>query len=164
MPTVKIETGNILQAHKKTDKDGKILLENLFKGQVDFDTKITDRVKTFEDACAELGLDADTVLPYPNPSNNKQEAARAFAMLDIISEALAEGVVLNWKDDTQKKWYPWFNNYTSGSGFRFGGSAYDWTAASTGGGARLYLPSKEFSDYFGQQFLPIWNKFLNPTK
>lgn len=164
MPTVKIETANIIQAHKKTDKDGKTLLENLFKGQVDFDTQITDRVKTFEDACEELGLDADTVLPYPNPSNNKQEAARAFAMLDIISEALAEGVVLNWEDDTQKKWYPWFNNYESGSGFRFDESDCSWAYTNSIGGARLCLPTKELSDYFGQQFLPVWNKFLNPTK
>jgi len=164
MSTVKIESSNVLKAFHNADACGKQLLKDLVNGQVDFNTKVTDRVKSFEDACVELGIPVETALPYPKPVNSRQEFANAAVMLDIISEALSEKVVLDWTNDNQKKWYPWFDNYQSGSGFRFFDSHYSWTYASTAGGARLCLPTKELSDYFGQQFLPIWNKFLNPIK
>ncbi len=164
MPTVKIDSGNVIKAYRNADKSGKQLLKDLVNGQVDFNTKVTDRIKTFEDACNELDIDAATVLPYKNPVNNRQEFANASVMLDIINEALSEGVVLDWSNGKQEKWYPWFNNYSSGSGFRFCASDYSWSTTGTTGGARLCLPTKELSDYFGQQFLPIWNKFLNPIK
>lgn len=164
MPTVKIDSANVVKAYRNADKSGKQLLQDLVNGQVDFNTKITDRVKSYEDACAELGKDPVAELSYRNPVNNRQEFANAAVMLDIICEALCEGVVLDWENEDQKKWGPWFTGYKKGSGFRFNDSYYRWTDTSTFGGARLCLPTKELSDYFGQHFLPIWNKFLNPNK
>lgn len=164
MPTVKIESTNVLKAFYNADASGKQLLKDLVNGQVDFNIKVTDRVKSFEDACVELGIVIETALPYPKPVNNRQEYANACVMLDIISESLSEGIVLDWANNNQKKWYPWFNEYKSGSGFRFCESNFNWSNANTSGGARLCLPTKELADYFGQQFLPIWNKFLNPIK
>lgn len=126
--------------------------------------KPIDRIKTFEDAYEDLGLDSEDELPFGIPANARQEAANAFTMLDIISESLLEGAKLDWADESQKKWYPYFYDYKPGSGFRFGGASYVWSYASTDGGARLCVDTQEKATYFGTQFLDIWNKFLNPNK
>lgn len=145
------------------DKDFKQMLIDTF-GEEFFSQKITDRIKTFEDACQDNGLDPHDVLPFHKPTNARQEAANAFAKLDIISESLLEGARLDWTDSSQQKWYPWFNNYQPGSGFRFDGALCGWTYAGTFGGARLCVDTQEKARYFGTQFLEIWNKFLNPNK
>lgn len=129
---------------------------------IDAPVNIIDRIKSYEDACEYLEI--ETTVPYPNPKNNKQEASNAFYMLDIITEALLDGKTLNWEDSNEKKWYPWFNEYKSGSGFRFHGSNSDWTNSYTFIGAHLCVDTKEKSDYLGTRFLPLINKFLNPVK
>jgi len=133
-------------------------------GEKYFSFKITDKIKTWEDAAAEYGIDPVKDLPYSKPMNSFQEAANAFFKLDIIATVLNEGVILDWADENQKKWYAWFNNYQPGSGFSFNGTSYGWTGADTTGGARLCVHSEELARYFGKQFLPIFNQFLNPNK
>lgn len=129
---------------------------------IDAPVNIIDRIKSYEDACEYLEI--ETTLPYPNPKNNRQESSNAFHMLDIITEALLEGKTLNWEDSNEKKWYPWFNEYKSGSGFRFDCSYYDWSYTNFNFGARLCVDTKEKSDYLGTHFLPLINKLLNPVK
>lgn len=144
------------------DHKTKSALKNIFGEK--FFQPITERIDSYQAACEELGLDPDEELPFKDPKNARQEAANAEVMLDIISEALLEGKELDWTDSTQEKWSPYFNNYKSGSGFRFDVSVCGWAHTDASGGARLCVDTKEKSDYFGQRFLPIWNKFLNPKK
>ena len=132
----------------------------LMLGAEHFNQKITDRIKSYEDACDE----STGPLPYPCPKNDRQEAVNAFYMLDVIAKKLLDGVVLDWANDNQSKWYPVFDRYSSGAGFQFFDSLYVWTYTSASGGARLCLDTKEKSDYFGTQFLGIWNKYLKPHK
>lgn len=124
----------------------------------------SDRIKTFEDACKVLGLNPATEVPFKKPTTNRQKFLNAAAKLDIISEALLEGVILDWSNSDQKKWAPWFNKYTSGAGFRFLGSVGWWAGAHAIGGARLCVDTEKKSDYFGTQFLDIWNDYLQPIK
>jgi hypothetical protein len=159
-----IEKKNVISAFKQADPKGKLLLENLF-GKELFSSKITDRIKTWEDAAAERNLDPIESLPFKHAFKNSFEiAANAFFMLDVIASVLNENIILDWTNSDQKKWYCWFNNYKEGSGFSFDASSYVWTNANTLGGARLCVHSKELAEYFGTQFLPIFNQFLNPIK
>lgn len=162
METIQIKKENALAAYKNADKKTKELLENLFGKSVLY-SNIMDRVKSYEDACEVVGADPDD-MPYKTPKNAREEACNAFHMLDIISEALLEGKVLDWTNSNQPKYYPWFNNYQPGSGFRFLVTDYDWANTGAGGGARLCLDTDEKAKYFGIQFIDIWNKFLNPNK
>lgn len=139
----------------------KMLLEENFDKKV-LAGNIMDRIKTWEDAAAEYGIDPVTSLPYQSPVNNRQVAANAFFVLDVIAEVLREGVILDWTNDQQQKWYCWFNKYNSGSGFSFGGTAYDWSFTNTNGGARLCVDTQDKAKYMGTQFLSIFNQFLNP--
>jgi hypothetical protein len=151
--------------YAKADDDFKEQLEDAF-GKEFFLRNVLDRVRPFEEICAEMGKDPAVELPYSNPTTNRQRFVNAGVKLDIISEYLLDNVILDWEDPNQQKWSPWFNRYKKGSGFRFVGSGGGWTGsgANAYGGARLALDTKEKSDFFGQNYLDIWNDFLNPIK
>ena len=163
MTTLKIDGTKARKLFPNATPEFKEMLIDSF-GKEFFSQKITDRINSYEDACEDLGLDSVESLPFKNPKNNRQEAANAFHMLDVITESLLEGKKLDWEDADQTKWYPVFNNYSSGSGFRVVTSVYGWTGTRACGGARLCVDTEEKSNHLGIQFLAIWNKFLNPNK
>lgn len=81
---------------------------------------ITERVKTFEDACNELNrlaekgneTAANLLADYESNSNNMLVKFNLAAMkLSIIAYALNEGWKPKFTED-EKRYYPWFNIYT----------------------------------------------------
>lgn len=89
-------------------------------GVLDCLLPITDRVKTFEDACKVLNARAEAgdedagimLADYEsNADNIKIGGIVAFMKLCIITAALNEG----WKptfDEDEYRWFPWFRYYT----------------------------------------------------
>ena len=74
---------------------------------------VTERIKTFEDACAELGNEHPFVKSYEKYVNiaSDEEAEEAdviaYLKLRIIVDALNEG----WKPQftkNEQRWFPWF--------------------------------------------------------
>ncbi|MEJ7610638.1 MAG: hypothetical protein WKF88_05600 [Ferruginibacter sp.] len=163
MSTLQIDKKTAQGLYPAASGKFKSMLEDQF-GADQLKVSIMDRIKTWEDAACEFGIDPVEGLPFPHPKTNRQKAANAFFQLDIINELLLEGAELDWSDSDQRKWYPYFNDYKSGAGFRFDGAGYVWATADAGGGARLCLDTQEKAKYFGTQFLDIWNQFLNPIK
>lgn len=150
--------------YKTASPADKLILEDKY-GKEFFTKNILDEENPYEAACAMQGLDPIDELPFADPKNTRQEAANAYVKLDIIAEALRDGVLLDFTPGNQQdKWWPWFNQYKPGSGFRFDGSGRVWSASSAFGGARLAVYTKAKSDEFGTKCLDIWNKFLNPNK
>ena len=82
---------------------------------------VTERIKTFEDACNELGEDHPMVSVYDalvSRANGEQSLAEwmgkdvvAFLKLRIITEALNEGWHPKFTED-EYRYYPWFYIYT----------------------------------------------------
>lgn len=82
---------------------------------------VTERIKTFEDACNELGEDHPMVSVYDalvTRANGEQSLAEwmgkdvvAFLKLRIITEALNEGWHPKFTVD-EHRYYPWFYIYT----------------------------------------------------
>ena len=82
---------------------------------------VTERIKTFEDACNELGADHPMVSVYDalvTRANGEQSLAEwmgkdvvAFLKLRIITEALNEGWHPKFTED-EYRYYPWFYIYT----------------------------------------------------
>lgn len=78
---------------------------------------ITERVKTFEDACRELGEDHPFVLAYQNTNLRDPEVAEenrdilAYMKLRIIAAALNDGWEPQFTED-EWRWYPWFTLWT----------------------------------------------------
>lgn len=147
---------------------------------------VRERIKTFEDACKELGESNELVLAHKaweNGGINNQPDIDAYMKLRIIVAALNEG----WKPeftDSEWRYYPWFRLYTkeeieymdkaekarvvrrsNGGSDTSGWVAYahaDVDSSSTYArhGSRLALKNKNLAEYAGQQFIGLWIDYL----
>lgn len=159
MKTIEVNKDNAVKAFNEGDEATKKLLKTLF-GAEHFNQKITDRVKTFEDAClaAKLqpGDNVNLILLY-NGQNKDMISIQAYSKLIIIARALNEGWEPNWADSNEYKYYPWMK-YQAGSGFSDSYCAYSHTCTSVG--SRLCFKTRELAEYAATQFKDIYNDFL----
>ena len=93
-------------------------------------TDIVERIKTFEDACNELGI-TNAELVVSGEIENDFKSVSAYQKLIIIARALNEGWVPDWKNDSQYKYYPWFN-MSSGSGLSYCACAIRYSGSFVG--------------------------------
>ena len=183
MSEVKISKENLIKNYNEADKATKKMLEAIFGKDMFKPANIMDRVKTFEDACRELGKDHPLVCQY-NGIDDVDVNLNAYLKLCIICAALNEG----WKPQFTKdevRWYPWFWLYTqkeldemSGeekrerrmidirgrvsehyAGFGSALSNRAPSSASADVGSRLCLKNEELATYCGKQFIDLWACF-----
>lgn len=152
MQTLQIDKKNALKLFPTAPPEFKQMLLDTF-GEKFFQQKITDRVKTFDDACDVLGIIPTAVY---QEDDTKDEIA--YKQLKVIVQALNEGWKPNWADTNQRKWYPYFQ-YKSGFGFSL--TYYGRWHAVTVVGSRLCFKSSDLAEYAGKQFESIYNDFLN---
>ena len=143
---------------------------------------VTERIKTFEDARDELGVEHPLVKEYLGVININLDIKQdliSYLKLRIICDALNEGWEPQFTSD-EYRYHPWFNLYTrkeidrmdeemkkklwmfsddSGNGSDFG-LAVASSNSSLGFSARLAVKSKELAEYFGQQFIDIWSDYV----
>lgn len=113
-------------------------------------------IKTFEDACAAEGIDP---ISFREARKNLPADTYAYEQLKVISKALNGGEHMNYNDTEEYKYYPWFNAVGSSSGFSFGGFFYDNSYSYVG--SRLTYKTREIAKYAGEQFLEIYNQYIN---
>jgi hypothetical protein len=98
----------IIDAYRNgTDEQKKVLVE-LF-GEIE-PKNVMERVKTFKDACRELGKDHEYVKDYRAlcTTNIKVPAdVLAYYKIRIICAALNEGWKPDYTNENQYKYYPW---------------------------------------------------------
>lgn len=158
MRTLQIKQDSLLAAFRNAGKEGKQVLSDLFGKQVALYDNITDRVKSFEDACQVLGISTNVPEVKGLPRKH-QKAIIANYKLIVIAEALNEGWKPNWQDSDEYKYYPWFDmSNPAGVGF----SITNATASNTNAklGSRLCLKNRELAIYFGQTFTDLFNDSL----
>lgn len=149
---LEVRKADALLAHKEGDDRDRALLERLFQKKT-FLTKITDRVKTLEDACEVLNMDEEAYCFTEGPADEI-----AYRKLKIIVAVLNEGWKPNWNNSREYKWAPWF--YMDSPGFRFIGSLFTCSYSSSAGGSRLCFKSEELASYAGKQFLKLYESWL----
>lgn len=179
-----------VSAYNSASEEQKEILEQLFGKAAFRPADVRDRVKTFEDACEELGEDDDFVVQYnlfmENVNMGKCEDIISYLKLRIIVAALNEG----WEpefNDSEYRWYPWFYFYTNkeiedmdeeqkselcrcvgrsySNAYALGGL---WCASAVNAfsfsrsviGARLAFKTKELAKYAGKQFIEIYRDFV----
>ena len=151
---------------------------------------VTERIKTFEDACNELGEENVFVQAYRtaefNTSGNQNDVSDvvAYLKLRVIAEALNEGWEPHFTTD-EYRWYPWLYLYTQEDIdnmdeekkkkiWLFGGDSdhgsYCGLAYAYSDrprvysyayiSARLAVKSEALAKYFGQQFIDIWSDYV----
>ena len=186
--TLNINKENVLNAYGTATDEQKAMLEIIF-GKETFKPKyITDCIKTFEDACSELGNDHPLVLAYQNTNLKDKEVAGknkdilAYLKLRIIVAALNEG----WEPQFvpgEYRWSPYFILYTkdeidemdeetkvrvvyrssynahANGGVSFAFSSHDAASVFAYIGSRLTFKSDELAEYVGKQFIEIYADF-----
>lgn len=125
------------------------------KGKKQTTQSITERVKTFEDACEILGL--DDVQIGVKGLDEDTKSIEAYAKLTIIARALNEGWKPDWSDHSQYKYVAWFT-HKSGLGLSY--HDCDFWGSCTGVGSRLCFKSRELAEYAGKQFEDIYRDYL----
>ena len=115
-----ISRENALAAYDNTDANGRELLEHLFGKELFVKKDITERVKTFEDACAVLGDEHPFVFMFSHyyanqlgefDGDNCNSDIAAYIQLRIITAALNEGWEPQFTED-ECRYYPWFEFFT----------------------------------------------------
>lgn len=147
----------------------------------------TERIKTFEDACDELGDEHPLVKEYWGVVNINLDITQdliSYLKLRIICTALNEGWEPQFTTDEYRH-YPWFYIYTQEeidnmdevqkkSLWLFGGSSRDgshcglafaysinaWSKSVSTISARLAVKSEELAKYFGKQFIDIFSDYI----
>lgn len=141
---------------------------------------IKERVKTFEDACEVLCLDADDLEDKWNDAAITMPDELAYQKLRIIVAALNEGWSPEFTED-EERWYPWFYFYTEEEYKKFseekksrcvgrssshsnGGLVYADVGGATPGsysdyGSRLAFKNEALAIYAGNQFKELYADF-----
>lgn len=185
---IKISEENALNAYKNASTEGKELLEHLLGKELFKPKDIRDRVKTFEDACNELGQDHPLVVQYLQTSSAYRgdalsEDLIAYLKVRIITAALNEGWTPQFTTD-EYRYYPWFVLYTqkeidemkeenkrrvlgrssyvanASAGVACSITGYASAYSSTSCGGRLCFKTEKLAEYAGKQFLDIWAEFM----
>ena len=122
-------------------------------------SKSSERIKSFEEACAELGLGPSQLPVVANLPEKDQNAIIAFYKLTIIIRALNEGWEPNWKNWDE---YKYFNYFFVRSGSGFVCSSTFCTSADTYSdvGSRLCFKSRELAEYALSQFKELYLQYL----
>ena len=187
--TLNINKENVLNAYGTATDEQKAMLEIIF-GKDTFNPKnIMDRIKTFKDACNELGSDHPLVLAYQNTNLRDKEVADdnkdiiAYLKLRIIVAALNEG----WEPQFvpgEYRWAPYFILYTkdeidkmdeetrarvvyrsynianANGGVSCANAYSDSAYVYASIGSRLAFKSDELAEYAGKQFIEIYADFM----
>lgn len=183
---IEIQKSNALAAYDAAREAGADstmkVLEALF-GEETFKPKdVTERIKTFEDACKELGIEAGKWLQDRAELGFEPDVI-AYMKLRIICAALNEGWIPQFISG-ERRYYPWFWLYTEQeiqdmdeeekidrhltptgdyrTGYAGFADAYSYNAPSNTTasiGSRLCLKSAALAVYCGKQFIDIWADF-----
>lgn len=183
---IEIQKSNALAAYDAAREAGADstmkVLEALF-GEETFKPKdVTERIKTFEDACKELGIEAGKWLQDRAELGFEPDVI-AYMKLRIICAALNEGWIPQFISG-ERRYYPWFwlyteqeiqdmdeeekidrhltptGDYRTGyAGFASAGSNNAPSAACASVGSHLCLKSAALAVYCGKQFIDIWADF-----
>jgi hypothetical protein len=119
---------------------------------------VTERIKTFDDACEALGLDMVQIGVLGMAMD--MESITAYLKLIIIIRALNEGWKPDWNDTEQPKYFPWFRFSSSNAGLAFSNTNLSPSFALTSFGSRLCFKSPRLAKYAGKQFIEIYLDYL----
>lgn len=146
---------------KLTEDEGNGSIFDYFYKEEDYE-EITDRVKTYEDACKVLGVE---------PINEQNAKAQGFRSdeiarrkLETIAAALNEGWKPDWNNTDQYKYYPYFYIQENANGAVAGlscASTYYAAANSAASvGSRLCFYASRLARYAGNQFTDLYEQIL----
>lgn len=143
---------------------------------------VMERVKTFKDACNELGIEHDKWVQDKKDLGLEADVI-AYLKLRIIAAALNEGWKPQFTTD-EYRYFPWFYLYTQSEidemseeeksrvvsrsnsyanavgGVACASASYGSSYTYAGVGSRLAFKTRELAEYAGRQFVEIWADYV----
>lgn len=123
--------------------------------------KITDKIKSFEDACKHLRLNPNDLPVVDMLPEKDRKSIIAFYKLTIIIRALNEGWA-DWSNWDEWKYFNWFyvekGEDQRSSGFRSDITGY--TYVDTHADSRLCFKNIELAKYAAEQFKELYREYL----
>lgn len=113
---------------------------------------VTERIKTYEDACRELDIPL-----MPERCKGMTEDETAYYSLKVITKALNEGWEPDW-NSSESKWYPWFR--VNSAGLSYSDTTYAVSITHANIGSRLCFKTEALAKYAGTQFIKLYEKYL----
>lgn len=147
---------------KLTEDEGNGSIFDYFYKEEDYE-EITDRVKTYEDACKVLGVE---------PINEQNAKAQGFRSdeiarrkLETIAAALNEGWKPDWNNTDQYKYYPYFYIQENAKGKGSAGLSCALTTYAASHtyayiGSRLCFYASRLARYASNQFTDLYEQIL----
>lgn len=158
--SLQIDEHKAYDLYRTASPEIKQMLEDTF-GKEFFNQSITDRVKSYEDACAILGLDPHASMPDVSDSPKEdQRSYIAFHKLVVITRALNEGWRPDWTDTDQPKWFNWWYVNTESAGLACAYSSHAPSTAFASIGSRLCFKSEALADYAAETFKGLYEQYL----
>jgi hypothetical protein len=115
-------------------------------------------IKSFEDACAKLGLDPLVLPDVSMIDQSLQKSIIANYKLCIIYKVINNGWVPDFINSNQCKYYPWFKVLSSG--LVYSNASYNYDSTFTYVGVHLYTDTSVKAEYIGKQFKDIYGDYL----
>ena len=189
MNTLNIDKEKVINTYKQGSEEQKKVLEQLFGKETFRPKAVIERVKTFEDACRELGKDHPFVLAYENTNLRDPEVADdnkdvlAYLKLRIVTAVLNEG----WNPKfvaEERRYFPYFllpaneeiSRMSEKEKPRMVYRSYGYTSVSggvsfaqpSGGSAHVFasivsclsFKTSELAEYAGKQFVYLYADYL----
>lgn len=150
--TVIIDDSTALRIYPGAAPEMQAILEKSFPTGF-FSQDITDRIKTFEDACEFTNTDPKASRFTVGTRNQRYQERVA-----LITRALNEGWLANYNDSSEYKYTPYF--YLNSPGFRVDGTLCTGTVAYAGSGSRFAFKSDKLATYAGKQFLKEYENWM----
>lgn len=119
---------------------------------------ITEKIKSYEDACEILGLNPENQPCVDSVSEKDQKSIIAYYKLIIITRALNEGWEPDFSDHTQDKYWNWLRVDTANIIYMF--TTNSATNATANFGSRLCFKNRELAEYAITQFRWFYIKYL----
>jgi len=155
---LKIFESKAKAAYNKATPEGRDMLEQLL-GKENLSVKITDRIKTIRDCVEACGKDYDVEFAYERTKWMTPDEV-AYKEMKFIAQALNDGVVLDFENSYQHKYYPFFTFSGRGLSLR--------VVNCVGGGADvapcLCMVSEEMVRYAVSQFHKTYETYYKNNK
>lgn len=181
--TIEVKVEDIKRAFDEANVNVKKSILTLFP-QLKEALPVTDRVKTFEDACHESGIDPEQ---YMSKYEDEPADVIAYMKLRVICKALNDGwtpqfVKVGWryfpyfrlysseeisrmsKEEKSRVVYRSYDSANANGGVSHAYAGYDSAYVFANIGSRLAFKTKELAEYAGKQFIDLWTDFCLTKK
>ena len=119
---------------------------------------ITEKIKSYEDACEALGLNTESLPIVENLPEKDRKSIIAYYKLTIITRALNEGWEPDWGNWDESKYYNWY--YVLDSVFPEAVSYSAPSNVSATIGSRLCFKTSESANYARVKFRDLYFEYL----